>query len=110
MLNPTPDVEPNGPASDNSLALWTLFEQLETPLLRYAFSLVGRREVAEEIVQEVFLKLHGKFDEIENPQAWLLRSVKNRALNYIRDHRREVLQTGNHQPADGEPHTTHQET
>lgn len=48
-----------------------LFDQEETALLRYAFSYVGRHEVAEEIVQEVFLQLHTRWDEVETPRAWL---------------------------------------
>ena len=67
-----------------------LFEAEETPLLRYAFSLTGRRVIAEEIVQEVFLQLHANWDQVENPQAWLFRSVRNRSYNHLRDGRREV--------------------
>lgn len=69
----------------------TLFDAEEAPLLRYAFSLVGRRAVAEDIVQEVFLQLHIRWDEIESPRAWLFRSVRNRVYNYVRDNRREML-------------------
>jgi RNA polymerase sigma factor (sigma-70 family) len=69
--------------------LRTLFEAEETPLLRYAFSLVGRRAVAEEIVQDVFLQLHVKWQEVESPRAWLFRSVRNRAFNHLRDSKRE---------------------
>ncbi len=71
--------------------LLALFSAEETPLLRYAFSLTGRRAVAEEIVQDVFLQLHARWDDIEHPKAWLFRSLKNRAYNYRRDHQREIL-------------------
>lgn len=71
--------------------LRSLFEAEETPLLRYAFSLTGRRAIAEEIVQDVFLQLHTHWDDVENPRAWLFRSVRNRAYNHRRDHRREIL-------------------
>lgn len=70
--------------------LLALFESEETPLLRYAFSLTGRRAIAEEIVQEVFLQLHANWAGVENPRAWLFRSVRNRACNQHRDGRREV--------------------
>lgn len=70
-------------------SLLDLFESEETPLLRYAFSLVGRRAVAEDIVQEVFLQLHAHWDTVEKPVAWLYRSVRNRSFNHHRDHRRE---------------------
>lgn len=75
------------PAAAPSLAL--LFQTEESPLLRYAFGLVGRRAVAEELVQEAFLQLHRHWSSVENPRGWIYRSVRNLALNHLRDHRRE---------------------
>ena len=66
-----------------------VFEAEESPLLRYAFGLVGQRETAEDLVQEAFLKLHAHWEEVANPRAWLFRSIRNLALNHLRDHRRE---------------------
>ncbi len=91
MLKPTPRVKQPVTQEPSALTLRTLFDNEETPLLRYAFSLVGRRAVAEEIVQEVFLQLHNSWGEVESPRAWLFRSVRNRAYNYVRDNKREVL-------------------
>jgi RNA polymerase sigma-70 factor (ECF subfamily) len=71
-------------------SLAQLFESEEGPLLHYALGLVGRRSVAEELVQEAFLRLHPVWAEVENPRAWLYRSLHNLALNHRRDHRREV--------------------
>ncbi|MEM9479723.1 MAG: sigma factor, partial [Verrucomicrobiota bacterium] len=59
-----------------------IFEAEESPLLRFAFSLTGRRAIAEEVVQEVFLQLHRHWDNVENPRAWLYRSVRNRSYNH----------------------------
>lgn len=70
--------------------LAALFEAEESALLRYAISLVRRRSVAEELVQEAFLRLHGVWSDIENPRAWAYRTVRNLALNYLRDHRPEA--------------------
>jgi len=72
-------------------SLEAVFEAEQSPLLRYAFGLVGRREVAEELVQDAFLRLHQHWEEVEQPRAWLFRCVRNRAYNYIRDHKRESL-------------------
>ena len=85
--------------------LRALFETEESPLLRYAFSLIGRRAIAEEVVQEVFLQLHTNWDKVQNPQAWLYRSVRNRAFNHHRDHKREVLVDGE-QEVESEAATT----
>jgi RNA polymerase sigma factor (sigma-70 family) len=61
-----------------------LFADLESPLLGYALRLAGEREVAEDIVQEAFMKLHGQFDEVREPRRWLYRTVHNLALNHRR--------------------------
>jgi RNA polymerase sigma-70 factor (ECF subfamily) len=68
-----------------------MFDSEETPLLRYAFSIVGRRAVAEEIVQDAFLQLHAHWDDVDSPKAWLYRCVRNQAFKYIRDNKRELL-------------------
>lgn len=63
-------------------------------MLRYAFTLTGRRVVAEEIVQEVFMQLHARWHEVQTPSAWLIRCVRNRAFQYLRKSKREVLTAG----------------
>ncbi len=106
MLKPTPHASQSHAQDSSRLALRTLFETEETPLLRYAFSLVGRRAVAEEIVQEVFLQLHAHWEQVDCPQAWLMRSVRNKAYNHIRDHKRETLRSDGHQA--GAPNAQHE--
>ena len=75
------------------MSIRSLFETEESGLLRFAFSLTGRRAVAEEIVQEVFLQLHAKWNSVSEPRAWLYRSVRNSAFQHLRKTRRESLQT-----------------
>ena len=104
MLKSTPRVSPKGDQGATKLALRLLFDQEESNLLRYAFSLIGRREVAEEIVQDVFLQLHTHWEEVDSPKAWLTRSVRNRAFNYLRDNKREFLQVDK---PDASPETSH---
>jgi RNA polymerase sigma-70 factor (ECF subfamily) len=107
VLKPTPRVNQSGAQGVSELTLQTLFDTEETPLLRYAFALIGRRAVAEEIVQEVFLQLHTHWDDVDSPRAWLFRSVRNRAYNYIRDNQREILKIddGNVQSPNAEDET-----
>ncbi len=72
-----------------------VFVAEESPLMRYAYGLVGQRETAEDLVQEAFLRLHQHWDEVTNPRAWLFRSIRNLALNHLRDHKRETsIETG----------------
>lgn len=61
-----------------------LFASLESPLLNYAVRLAGERTVAEDIVQEAFMKLHVQFSEVREPRRWLYRTVHNLALNQRR--------------------------
>ena len=68
-----------------------LFDAEESPLLRYAYGMVARREVAEEIVQDAFLKLHQHWKDITTPRAWLYRATRNLCLNHLRKHQREIL-------------------
>jgi RNA polymerase sigma factor (sigma-70 family) len=78
------------PMSVQPSSLARLFESEESALLHFALGLVGRRSVAEELVQEAFLRLHQVWGEVENPRAWLYRSLRNLALNHLRDHRKET--------------------
>ena len=91
MLKSMPRVSSSDDPGPKGLALRTLLDEEETALLRYCFSLTGRREIAEEIVQDVFLELYKRSDEVDSPKAWLFRSVRNRAINFLRRKRREVL-------------------
>jgi RNA polymerase sigma-70 factor (ECF subfamily) len=43
--------------------------------------LIGERGVAEDVVQEAFMRLHEHFDEVREPRKWLYRTVHNLALN-----------------------------
>ena len=62
------------------------YRELRLPLLRLAFLLTGSRETAEDIVQSVFASAQPRWHKIDDPPAYLRRSV----VNLARDgHRRE---------------------
>lgn len=61
-----------------------LFAALESPLLNYALRIVRELGVAEDLVQEAFMKLHAGFGEVQEPRRWLYRIVHNLALNHLR--------------------------
>jgi RNA polymerase sigma-70 factor (ECF subfamily) len=61
-----------------------LFAALESPLLGYALRLAGELSLAEDLVQEAFMRLQEHFNEVREPRRWLYRTVHNLALNQLR--------------------------
>ena len=77
-----PDQASAGPRGPETIE--ELFEALESPLLGYALRLAGERGLAEDIVQEAFMRLHRQFGEVREPRRWLYRTTHNLALNQRR--------------------------
>lgn len=77
-------------SGESNTTLVALFEAEESRILGFATGLVGRRAVAEELVQETFVRLHQVWDQVDNPRAWLYRSLRNLAANHLRDRRDET--------------------
>lgn len=74
------------------------FEQVFTGfyvnLCRFAYTYVKNEEMAEEVVQELFISLWEQRDRLEiktSVRSFLYTSVRNRALNYIRNHKTRAL-------------------
>jgi RNA polymerase sigma-70 factor (ECF subfamily) len=79
-----------------------LFAALESPLLSYALRLAGQLNIAEDLVQEAFMKLHEQFDAVREPRRWLYRTVHNLALNQRRKDSKVVpLPVNNEEDAPG---------
>ncbi|HEV2482188.1 MAG TPA: RNA polymerase sigma-70 factor [Puia sp.] len=69
-------------------AFEALYRTYFVRLLRFCFSIIHQKESAEEIVNDVFLKLWEHRDRkpaIDNIRLYLYVAVKNRSLNYLRD-------------------------
>lgn len=67
-----------------NIALYAFQKYCDT-VLRAAYHYTGSYAEAEDITQEVFLKLHArpqKFSDDEHLKAWLLRAAINRCKNY----------------------------
>lgn len=79
VMRPTEVSEPPGWET-----IEELFAALESPLLSYALRLTGERGVAEDMVQDAFMKLHAQFEQVREPRRWLYRTVHNQSLNYRR--------------------------
>lgn len=60
------------------------FEQLREPILRYLIGTFGDPAAAEEITQDVFLRLYSAMisgQQIQNVKAWVFRVAHNLAIN-----------------------------
>jgi RNA polymerase sigma-70 factor (ECF subfamily) len=73
--------------------LESLFLALERPLLCYALRLVKNPDMAQDIVQEAFLRLHAQPGTVREPRGWLYRTVHNLGLNHLRAATRLVSTT-----------------
>ncbi len=76
-------------------ALSQLYMSFVPNLLQFAHSIIRNKELAEEIVSDVFIKVwqnREHLKSIENFKLYLYISTKNTALNYLRRHfRKDVL-------------------
>ena len=62
-------------------------------IVRLAYALTGRREVAEELAQDAFLACHRRWEAVsrcDNPGAWMRRVVTNRCVSSGRRHATEL--------------------
>lgn len=82
-----------------------LIEQLYTLLypkcVNYAYIYLKDRTLSEDIVQEAIMSLWQKRDEIDpdgNIEYYLLSTVRNKALNHIRDNQTKAISLGQEIP------------
>ncbi|MDR0526100.1 MAG: RNA polymerase sigma factor [Spirochaetaceae bacterium] len=69
-----------------------LYDAVFPVLFRVAYRIAGTEEAAEDLCQEAFFRLYEKQMVFPNPEEakyWLIRVVKNAALNYAKRKNRE---------------------
>jgi RNA polymerase sigma-70 factor (family 1) len=72
---------------DDGKAFESLFYLLNTPLIKFSMMYVHRKEAAEEIVSDVFVKCwinRKSLTDVDNMDTYLFVAVKNQSLNYIK--------------------------
>jgi RNA polymerase sigma-70 factor (ECF subfamily) len=78
---------------EQSFAL--LLHRYRTPLVNFLFRMVRNREQAEDLAQEVFLRVYrAREDYVPSAKftTWLFRIATNLALNSVRDNRHQRMQ------------------
>jgi RNA polymerase sigma factor (sigma-70 family) len=77
-------------------------------LLRVAFGVLGDQMEAEDVVQEVFIKLWDQRDSletIENIKGWCVRMTKNKAIDRFRSRNNRLETSGESLPENGHSRT-----
>lgn len=85
-VSPRPDSAPDA----RRAAFEALFREHHAPLCGFAYRFVHSREIAEELVQEVFLYLWEHWDRWETGapvKTYLFTAVRNAAISYLRHQR-----------------------
>ena len=82
-------------ARGDRAALRTIFDSEAPRLVAVAERIVRRRDLAEDVVQEAFVQIWTKAHQYQpdrgSSRGWIHAIVRNRALNMLRDGKREDL-------------------
>jgi len=68
----------------------SLFKTYYPALCTFAYDFVNRHDLAEEIVQDTFLKIWEKYEDLDiqvSEKAYLYRAVQNNCLNFIKQNK-----------------------
>lgn len=79
---------------DNPQAFEQLVERYQRRLLNFVYRTIGDRERAEDLVQEVFIRVHRhlhRFDQTKKFSTWIYTIASNLAKNELRNRSRNPL-------------------
>ncbi|KQC01642.1 RNA polymerase sigma-70 factor [Pedobacter sp. Hv1] len=91
MLKVDHDLTSVGFNSFDSKQFELLYNQLYSSLQQYAVYYVHDEEAAKSIINDLFVQLWFKPQEIQNIKGYLYRSVKNACLNYLSQHQKNPI-------------------
>lgn len=69
-----------------------LYDAVYTALFKVACAITGDADAAEDLAHDAFIKAaerHAVFPSVDDAKFWLIRVVKNAALNYVKRRSRE---------------------
>ena len=82
-------------ASGDVAAFERLVRKMQGPVWRYVVHLVGDHSLAEDVAQEVFLRVHRKLHTLRDPERfvpWLLATARNAAFDASRYRKRRPVE------------------
>ena len=88
VVDEEPSFAPHPAADARGLSFDDLYRREQPDLVRLAVLLVGSPEVAADLVQDCFVRLHPKWSTVEDHRAYLRRSVVNACHSHHRGLRR----------------------
>lgn len=86
---------------------------VKNKLFRFALRIVGNAEDAEDIVQDVFIKVWDKRIDMHkflNMEAWCMKLVKNQSLDRIKSGHFKAYLNKEEKDVQSEDHTPHDQT
>jgi RNA polymerase sigma-70 factor (ECF subfamily) len=76
------------------LALKELVDQYQGSVLNTCYNLIGNRQDAEDVTQEVFFQIYKSISQFRHESklsTWIYRIAVNRSLNFIRDQKNRTV-------------------
>ena len=77
-------------------AMEAIYERFNRPLFSLIYRYTANREVAEDLLQDVFLKIFSKLESLRKTEtfvSWMYRIAVNTCFGYLRGSRRQVQRT-----------------
>ena len=74
-------------------AFQSIFDRYSRPILSFIYDMTGKRDVAEELAQETFVRAYkglGSLHDADKLSTWLFGIARNCALEHLRARRREA--------------------
>jgi RNA polymerase sigma factor (sigma-70 family) len=87
--NPSPDWEAAEPAAGFEPSFVDLYRELQLPMVRLACALTGSETLAQDLVHDVFIRAHARWDRIEHPRSYVRAAVVNACRSASRRAKRE---------------------
>src|SRR3954452_12820947 len=69
---------------DRGSTVEALYRRQWTPMVRLAWLMLGSREVAEDVVQDAFIRVASSWERVQSPVAYLRTAVVNGARDHAR--------------------------